>query len=36
MSGLLSGGWSYVWAAYLVSAAILGSYAIATIRKESR
>lgn len=36
MNGFLSGGWPFVWAAYLVSAAILGAYAMATIRKEPR
>jgi hypothetical protein len=28
MNGLLSGGWSFVWAAYAITALVLGSYAI--------
>lgn len=31
MSGVVSGGWQFVWAAYLVTAVILGAYAIRTI-----
>lgn len=31
MSGVVSGGWHFVWAAYLVTAVILGAYAIRTI-----
>ena len=28
MSGMISGGWSYVWAAYGISAVILIGYAV--------
>jgi hypothetical protein len=36
MNGILGGGWNFVWAAYIISAAILGSYTFATIRKAAR
>ena len=36
MSGFVSGGWGFVWAAYIISAAILGSYSFLTIRKAQR
>jgi hypothetical protein len=36
MSGLVTGGWAFVWAAYIVSAAILASYTFITIRKAPR
>jgi heme exporter protein CcmD len=29
--GVISGGWEFVWAAYAVSAAILGGYAVSVI-----
>jgi heme exporter protein CcmD len=32
MSGIVSGGWSFVWAAYAVSALVLGGYAVSVIR----
>ena len=28
MSGVLQGGWEFVWAAYALSAFVLGSYAV--------
>ena len=31
MSGIVHGGWGYVWAAYLVSAVVLGGYTIRAI-----
>jgi hypothetical protein len=27
MSGIVQGGWPYVWAAYIVTALVLGAYA---------
>jgi hypothetical protein len=27
MSGIVSGGWPFVWAAYILSALVLGGYA---------
>lgn len=36
MNGFVSGGWAFVWAAYIISAAILGSYTVVTIRKAQR
>lgn len=36
MNGLVTGGWGFVWAAYIVSAAIFITYTIATIRRASR
>jgi len=27
MSGIVSGGWPFVWAAYVISALVLGGYA---------
>jgi len=36
MNGLVSGGWGFVWAAYIISFTILGSYAFNVIRKASR
>jgi hypothetical protein len=36
MNGVLSGGWAFVWAAYIISAAILGFYTLITVRKEPR
>ena len=32
MNGIVAGGWSFVWAAYLVSATILITYSIHTVR----
>jgi hypothetical protein len=32
VNGIVEGGWSYVWAAYLVSVLVLGGYAAAVIR----
>jgi heme exporter protein D len=31
MSGIVQGGWPYVWAAYIVSALVLGGYAVRVI-----
>jgi hypothetical protein len=31
MNGVLSGGWSFVWAAYLISAALLVGYTARTM-----
>jgi hypothetical protein len=36
MNGVLSGGWSFVWAAYLISAAILAGYTARTIAAYRR
>jgi heme exporter protein D len=30
MNGLVSGGWSFVWAAYAITAFVLATYAIRT------
>ena len=32
-SGVISGGWEFVWAAYAVSAGILGGYAMSVIAR---
>lgn len=32
MNGIVAGGWSFVWAAYMVSATILIAYSIHTVR----
>lgn len=29
--GTIVGGWEFVWAAYLVSAAVLGGYAVSVV-----
>lgn len=29
--GFIEGGWEFVWAAYLVSAAVLGGYAVSVV-----
>lgn len=31
MNGIVHGGWPFVWAAYIVSALVLGGYAARTI-----
>jgi hypothetical protein len=31
MNGIVTGGWGFVWGAYLVSAIVLGAYAVRTI-----
>lgn len=31
MSGIVQGGWSYVWGAYIVSVLVLGGYAARVI-----
>lgn len=31
MNGMVTGGWSYVWSAYAVTAALLFGYAVKTI-----
>ena len=36
MNGIVSGGWNFVWAAYIISFAVLGLYTIATIRRDAR
>lgn len=36
MNGIVSGGWSFVWAAYLVTASILIAYSIHTVRAFRR
>ena len=36
MNGLVTGGWGFVWAAYIVTAAIYISYSVATIRRAMR
>ena len=36
MNGLVTGGWNYVWAAYIITAAIYISYTFVTIRRASR
>ena len=35
-AGLVTGGWGFVWAAYIISFAILASYTFATIRRMPR
>jgi heme exporter protein D len=30
MNGLVSGGWSFVWAAYAITALVMATYAIRT------
>jgi heme exporter protein CcmD len=32
MNGVVGGGWNFVWAAYAVSAIVLGGYALSVIR----
>ena len=36
MNGILTGGWSFVWAAYSVTATILAAYSIHTILEFRR
>ena len=36
MNGLVSGGWSFVWAAYAITAFVLGTYAIRTFAEARR
>lgn len=36
MSGVIQGGWSYVWAAYSATAAILGVYSLSLILRMRR
>ena len=31
MSGIVHGGWGYVWGAYIVTALVLGGYALHTL-----
>ena len=31
MNGVVSGGWGFVWAAYIISAALLGGYVLRTV-----
>jgi heme exporter protein CcmD len=31
--GVITGGWGFVWAAYAVTAAILGGYAVSVIAR---
>lgn len=31
MSGIVQGGWPFIWAAYVLSALVLGSYAVRVI-----
>ena len=31
MNGIVTGGWGFVWSAYLVTAILLGAYAASTI-----
>ena len=34
MSGVLQGGWEFVWAAYALSAFVLGSYTVSVILRH--
>ena len=36
MIATVQGGWPFVWAAYLVTALVLGGYAVAAIRATVR
>lgn len=36
MTGIVEGGWPFVWAAYIVSALVLGGYTVVTIRDAVR
>lgn len=36
MNGIVSGGWPFVWAAYVISALVLGGYAAVTIHDAVR
>jgi hypothetical protein len=36
MSGVLSGGWEYVWAAYAVTAAALVAYTVSLLSRVRR
>jgi hypothetical protein len=39
MNGTVTGGWGFVWSAYLLTATVLGIYAVRTIaffREHSR
>jgi len=36
MNGIVHGGWGYVWAAYIVSALVLGGYAAYALREAVR
>ncbi|MEA2491661.1 MAG: hypothetical protein QOH21_3453 [Acidobacteriota bacterium] len=36
MSGIVSGGWPFVWAAYVISVLVLGGYTVVTIRDAVR
>lgn len=33
MTGMIQGGWEYVWGSYALTAVVLGGYAIALIRR---
>lgn len=33
MNGIVQGGWPFVWAAYIVTALLLGGYAVTVIRE---
>lgn len=36
MNGIVQGGWPFVWAAYIVTALLLGGYGAATLRAAVR
>ena len=36
MNGIVQGGWPFVWAAYTITALLLGGYAVITIREAVR
>lgn len=36
MSGIVQGGWPFVWAAYIISTVVLGGYAAYAIREVVR
>ena len=33
MRGVITGGWNYVWAAYIVTVLILGGYVVAVVAR---
>ena len=36
MNGIVNGGWSFVWAAYGISAIVLGGYALRSFYRSWR
>ena len=36
MSGMVTGGWAFVWAAYAITGAVLGAYVVRTFLAARR